>query len=453
MSKFQYDLIVIGAGSGGIRAARTAASFGARVMVAEYRYLGGTCVNVGCIPKKIFVYAAQFAKDFETAKNFGWQCAKPDFTWQTLLANKNAEINRLNAVYQTLLEQSGVTIIEGRAVVMDKHHVKIDQQQISAERILIATGGAPMIPELAGKEYILSSNDMFFLKSLPKTIIIVGGGYIAVEFAGIMKGLGVETTLVYRGELFMRGFDLDLRKRLETAMRQNGIKLKFNTTVAQIKQESNQLIATLANGNELSAEKILYATGRRPKTDHIGLAEVGVALDEQGAIKVNQSYQTTVASIYAIGDVTNRFNLTPVALSEATALTRHLYQGQDCNVDYTMIPTCVFSQPNIATVGLTEDAARQQYDEIVVYQSAFTAMKQTLSDKAAGNDQKTFMKLIVDKQTERVIGAHMLGENAGEILQGISIAIQAGATKQDFDATLAIHPTIAEEFVMMREPK
>jgi glutathione reductase (NADPH) len=448
MSDFDYDLFVIGAGSGGVRAARISASLGARVAVAEDRYLGGTCVNVGCVPKKLFVYASHFAEDFENAKSFGWSLDRTAFDWKQLIQNKNTEIERLNGVYKNLLDNTGVEIVDGRATLVDAHTVKVEGKTITAERILVATGGWPNIPDIPGKEHVISSNEAFFLESLPEKIIIVGGGYIAVEFAGIFHGLGVDTTLLYRGPLFLRGFDQDLREILAEEMEKKGIKIKFNTNISQVEKTDEQLIATFENGEQLEAGKIMYATGRNPNTANIGLEEVGVELNKKRAIKVDDNYQTNISTIYAIGDVTDRVNLTPVALAEGMALAKRLYANEENAVDYSNIPTCVFSQPNLGTVGLTEEEAREKYDDIDVYKSSFTPMKLSLTD----SNEKTFMKLIVDKKSDRVIGVHMLGPDAGEIIQGIGIAIKAGATKKDFDSTIGIHPTAAEEFVTMREP-
>jgi glutathione reductase (NADPH) len=448
MSKYQYDLFVIGAGSGGVRAARMSASFGASVAIAEDRYLGGTCVNVGCVPKKLFVYASHISEEIENARGFGWSIGKSDFDWSTLIKNKNTEIKRLNGVYKKLLDNTGVETLHGRATIIDEHTVEVEGQQITAERILVATGGWPSVPEIPGKEHIISSNEAFFLDSLPEKIIIVGGGYIAVEFAGIFHGLGVDTTLLYRGPLFLRGFDQDVREVLAEEMQKKGIKFNFNSNISEIGKEGNQLIATLEDGEQLEAEQIMYATGRKPMTDNLGLKKVGIKLDENSAIKVNEQYQTNVPSIYAIGDVTNRVNLTPVALAEGMVLAKRFFANEDKDIDYSDIPTCVFSQPNIGTVGLTEEEAREKYGDIELYKSSFKPMKLSLSD----SDEKTFMKLIVDKKSDRVVGVHMLGPDAGEIIQGIGIALKAGATKKVFDSTIGIHPTAAEEFVTMRDP-
>lgn len=449
MLQYEYDLFVIGAGSGGVRAARMSADLGAKVAIAEDSYLGGTCVNVGCVPKKLLVYASHFSEDFEDAKSFGWTVSASQFNWQKLINNKNNEIKRLNGVYQNLLDSAGVRIINDRAVLIDAHTVKLDEHLYTTERILVATGSWPSIPDIPGKEFIVSSNEIFFLEELPERIIIVGGGYIAVEFAGILNGLGVDTTLVYRGPLFLRGFDQDVRAFLAQEMQKKGITLLFNANVASIEKKNDELIAYLTDGRRRVAHLIMYATGRKPNTQGVGLEEIGVELNQKGAVIINDCYQSSVSSIYAIGDVTDRVKLTPVALAEGMALAKGLYGNQSVHVDYTNIPTCVFSQPNIGTVGLTEEQARDEYNEIDIYKSTFKPMKHTLTDSC----EMTLMKLIVDKKTDRIIGVHMVGPDAGEIIQGIGIAIKAGATKATFDSTIGIHPTAAEEFVTMREPE
>ena len=448
MNKFDYDLFVIGAGSGGVRAARMASGFGARVAITEDRYLGGTCVNVGCVPKKLLVYASHFSEDFENAKGFGWAIDSTHFNWQALIKNKNTEIARLNGVYRKILDSAGVELIEGHATLVDEHTIAVNDKHYSAERILVATGGWPSIPDIPGKEHVMSSNEAFFLETLPEKIIIVGGGYIAVEFAGILSGLGVDTTLLYRGPLFLRGFDLDVREFLAEEMKKKGITLRFETNIDCIEKIDGQLQATLTDQSTLLADQIMYATGRKPNTEGMGIETIGITLDKNEAIVVNDQYQTNIPSIYAVGDVTNRVNLTPVALAEGMFLARMLYNNENSPVDYENIPTCVFSQPNIGTVGLTEEAAREKHDQIDVYKSSFTPMKHTLS----GADEKTLMKLIVNRETDLVVGVHMVGPEAGEIIQGIGIAIKAGAKKADFDKTIGIHPTSAEEFVTMREP-
>ena len=448
MDRFDYDLFVIGAGSGGVRAARMAGGFGARVAIAEDRYLGGTCVNVGCIPKKLFVYASHFAEDFHDAAGYGWHVPEPVFKWDELIGNKNKEISRLNDIYKNLLEGNGVRLYNGRAELGGPNTVLINGESISAQRILVATGGWPHIPDIPGKQHIISSNEAFFLETLPASVVIVGGGYIAVEFAGIFHGLGVDTTLAYRGDLFLRGFDQELREFLAGQMRQKGIKLLFNTRINGIDSQGNRYRVNSPDTVDLTTDLIMYATGRRPNTNGLGLDKAGVKLNDKGAIVVDDEYRSSTPSIYAIGDVTDRLNLTPVATAEGTALANNLYNNQSRRVDYRDIPTCIFSQPNLGTVGLTEEQARQEYANVEIYKSRFTNLKHTLT----GNSEKTLMKIIVDKDTDRVLGVHMVGADAGEIIQGIGIALKAGATKAVFDTTIGIHPTAAEEFVTMREP-
>jgi len=449
MKTYDYDLFVIGAGSGGVRAARMAAGHGARVAIAEDRYFGGTCVNVGCVPKKLYVYASQFSESFAGAAGFGWKLDKPDFDWSTLVANKDKEIQRLQGVYDRLLRESGVTVINGRARLVDANTVTVGDQHYSAERILVATGGWPFVPDIIGKEHIVTSNEIFNLETLPKRIVIVGGGYIAVEFSGILNGLGVEVNIFERGPKVLRGFDEDVRDFLIQEMTNKGIQFHFNTKVDRIEKHENSFVVHTTEGNSVATDIIMYATGRVPNTTGIGLAELGVALDSVGAIKVNDDYQTNITSIYALGDVTNRVNLTPVATAEGMALVNKLYANKMGKVDYDNIPTAVFSQPNIGTVGLSESEARAQYpDDIDIYKSVFKPMKNTLS----GINEKTMMKMIVVRSTDKVVGMHMVGQDAGEIIQGMAVAIRAGATKAIFDTTIGIHPTAAEEFVTMRKP-
>jgi glutathione reductase (NADPH) len=448
MTHYDVDLFVIGAGSGGVRAARMAAGLGIRVAIAENRYLGGTCVNVGCVPKKLFVYASHFHEDFTAAKGFGWSINDPQFDWSHLRAQKNREIARLQGVYESLLNHSGVTLIEGQARLLDAQTVVVGERSFRCERILVATGGWPSIPDIPGKEYAATSNEMFALDKFPKRILIVGGGYIAVEFAGIMHGMGVATTLCYRGDKLLRGFDEDVREFLAQEMRKKGIDIRFNTRISAIEQTENGFIAITDEGLQLESDLILYATGRMPNISGLRLEAVGVELDANGAIKVNENYQTNIPSIFALGDVTHKFNLTPVATAEAMALVNGLYTDQLTPVDYDNIPTAVFSQPNVGTVGLTEIEARNRYPDIDSYKSVFTPMKHTLS----GLDEKSLMKMIVRRSTDRVLGVHMVGSDAGEIIQGMAVAIRAGATKAVFDSTIGIHPTAAEEFVTMRKP-
>ncbi|MCY1219074.1 Glutathione amide reductase [compost metagenome] len=447
---YDFDLFVIGAGSGGVRAARFAAGFGARVAVAESRYLGGTCVNVGCVPKKLLVYGAHFAEDFEQAKGFGWSLAEADFDWPTLIANKNREINRLNGIYRNLLVNSGVTLLEGHARLLDPHTVEVAGQRCTAKNILIATGGWPQIPDIPGREFAISSNEAFFLEQLPKRVLVVGGGYIAVEFASIFHGMGAQTTLLYRRELFLRGFDDSVRTHLRDELGKKGMNLQFNADIASIeKQPDGSLLATLRDGRQLEADCVFYATGRRPMLDNLGLETTGVELDERGFIKVDEQFQTTEPSILALGDVIGRVQLTPVALAEGMAVARRLFKPEEYRpVDYQHIPTAVFSLPNIGTVGLTEQQARANGHKVKIFESRFRPMKLTLTE----NQERTLMKLVVDAETDRVLGCHMVGPEAGEIVQGLAVALKAGATKRIFDDTIGVHPTAAEEFVTMRTP-
>lgn len=447
---YDFDLYVIGAGSGGVRAARFAAGFGAKVAVAESRYLGGTCVNVGCVPKKLLVYGAHFAEDFEQSSGFGWSLGEANFDWATLVANKDREINRLNGIYRNLLVNSGVTLHEAHAKIVGPHEVEVNGERYTAKNILIATGGWPQIPEIPGHEHAISSNQAFFLKELPKRVLVVGGGYIAVEFAGIFHGLGANTTLLYRGDLFLRGFDGSVRNHLKEELIKRGMDLQFNADIARIdKQSDGSLKATLKDGRVLEADCVFYATGRRPMLDNLGLENTDVQLDDKGFIKVDEQYQTTEPSILALGDVIGRVQLTPVALAEGMAVARRLFKPEQYRpVDYKMIPTAVFSLPNIGTVGLTEEEAREAGHEVVVYESRFRPMKLTLTDC----QERTLMKLVVDGKSDKVLGCHMVGPDAGEIVQGLAIALKAGATKRDFDDTIGVHPTAAEEFVTMRTP-
>lgn len=447
---YDFDLFVIGAGSGGVRAARFAAGYGARVAVAESRYLGGTCVNVGCVPKKLLVYGAHFAEDFEQARGFGWSLGQAKFDWPTLIANKNREIERLNGIYRNLLVGSGVTLLEGHARLLDEHNVELGGQRYNAKHILIATGGWPHIPDIPGREHAIGSNEAFFLEQLPKRVLVVGGGYIAVEFASIFHGLGAETSLLYRRELFLRGFDGAVRTHLRDELSKRGLDLQFNSDIERIdKQADGSLLATLQDGRTLETDCVFYATGRRPMLDNLGLENTGVELDGRGFIRVDEQYQTSAPSILAIGDVIGRVQLTPVALAEGMAVARRLFKPEEYRaVDYQTIPTAVFSLPNIGTVGLTEEDAKAAGHRVQVYESRFRPMKLSLTEC----QERTLMKLVVDADNDRVLGCHMVGPEAGEIVQGLAVALKAGATKQVFDDTIGVHPTAAEEFVTMRAP-
>lgn len=449
MSEYDYDLFVIGAGSGGVRAARMSASMGARVAIAEDRDLGGTCVNVGCVPKKLMVYAAHFKEEFEEAEGFGWSVGPRDFSWSKLIENKNTEISRLNGIYGSLLNNAGVELFEARAKITGPHAIEVGGKTVTAERILVAVGGWPTMPDEPGNEHMISSNEFFFLDDLPKRVIVGGGGYIAVELAGVLNGLGAQVTQLYRGPMFLRGFDDDVRTFLAAEIRKKGIDLRMNTIIERVdKNDDGTLTATLSDGTVMEADAILMAIGRTPKTANLGLEEVGVALSDKGAIKVNDDFQTNVPSIYALGDVIDRVALTPVAIAEGMVFAHNNYGQGGRAMDYRDIATAVFSQPPVGTIGLTEAEAHEKYGEIDVYKSDFRPMKHTLS----GSDERSLMKLIVDRESDRVVGLHMVGPDAGEIAQGFGVAFKAGATKADFDDTVGIHPTAAEEFTTMREP-
>lgn len=449
MAERDFDLFVIGAGSGGVRAARFSAARGARVAIAEEGALGGTCVNVGCVPKKLFVYASRFRDEMsEAVAGYGWTVGQAGFDWPTLRDNKTREIERLNGVYAGLLRDAGVRHVPGRARIVGPHTVEVAGERMSAENILVATGGWPSLPDIPGAELGVTSNELFYLDSLPRRAVIVGGGFIAVEFAGIFHGLGVDVTQVHRGPLFLRGFDDDVRRHLAEQMQGRGIDLRFETTVTAIAKARSGLRASLSDGSQLETDLVLFAIGRHPNSADLGLEEAGVELAPDGAIRVDAYSRTSVPSIWAIGDVTNRINLTPVAIHEGVCLSETLFGAAPRSPDHENVPAAVFSQPPVGTVGLTEAAARERYGEIDVYRSTFRALKHTLTH----GHERTLMKLVVDRRTDRVVGLHMVGPEAGEIVQGFAVAIKAGATKADFDATLGIHPTAAEEFVTMRTP-
>ena len=443
------DLFVIGAGSGGVRAARVAASLGAKVIIAENLYLGGTCVNVGCVPKKLYVYGSEFGKAFGDAAGFGWTVHDSSFNWATLRDNKTREINRLNSIYDRLLETSGARVIEGTATLVDSNTVEVNGTHYQAKKILLATGSWPSVPDFPGNELSITSNEIFDLDAFPSRVLVLGGGYIATEFAGIFNGLGSQVIQLYRGDLFMRGFDDDIRRFAADEIRKTGVDLRFNANIARLEQVADGLLATLTDGSSMTVDTVLCATGRHPNIDSLNLGCTQVSLSAQGTIEINSNYQTKEPSIFALGDMTGGPQLTPVAIAEAMAFAHAQFSDTAKPVDYNMIPTAVFSQPNIGTVGLTETEARAQGLSLQIFKSEFRPMKHTLS----GRDERTLMKLIVDSETDRVVGLHMVGPDAGEICQGMAVAMKAGATKQHFDDTIGIHPTAAEEFVTMRTPE
>ena len=446
---FDFDVFVIGAGSGGVRAARMAAGEGVRVAIVDDHELGGTCVNVGCVPKKLYTYASHFSHDFENAKGYGWDLGSAKFHWPTLVANKKTEISRLNGIYANLLDNSGAQIIRGYASLKDANTVSVNGTDYTAERIVIATGGTPNIPDVDYANLLISSDDSFDLSVFPKRLLVVGAGYIALEFACIFQGLGSQVQVSYRGDLIMRSFDDDVRLFVDQEMRKQGIEMNYHSQVSNVvRQADSSLLVTFADGTNIEVDQVLMAIGRKPRLAGIGLEVLGIETTSKGTIAVNDKFQTNIDNIYALGDVTGGIELTPVALAEAMTLVNHWFGDGSKVMDYDLIPTAVFTQPNVGTIGLTEQEAREQYGEITVYRSDFKPMKHTLS----GSDERSFMKLIVDAATDRVIGLHIVGEGAGEMLQGFAVAMKAGATKADFDATIGIHPTSAEELVTMRTP-
>ena len=443
------DLFVIGGGSGGVRAARFAANFGAKVALAESRYLGGTCVNVGCVPKKLLVYGSHFHEEFEQAQGYGWTLdGKPTFDWPTLIRNKDREIARLNGIYRKILVDAGVTVFDGHASLKDAHTVEVGGQTLKARHILIATGGWPQMPDIPGKELAISSNEAFHLKELPRRVIVAGGGYIAVEFASIFHGLGAQTTLLVRGDNFLRPFDGSVREHLRDEMLRKKLDLRFKADIVAIERKADgSRVATLKEGGKVEADCVFFATGRRPMLDNLGLENTQVELDDGGHVKVDKHFQTREPSIHALGDVIGKVQLTPVALAEGMAVARRLFKPEEYRpLDYDSIPTAVFSLPNIGTVGLTEEAARKAGHKLKIFESRFRPMKLTLTD----SQERTLMKLVVDAESDRVLGCHMVGPDAGEIIQGLAVALKAGATKRVFDETIGVHPTSAEEFVTMR---
>jgi glutathione reductase (NADPH) len=452
-NEYDYDLFTIGGGSGGTRASRFAAQYGARVALAEKQYLGGTCVNVGCIPKKLMSYAAHFHDDLIDAKGFGWQVGETRHDWATLIANKDVEIKRLNGIYRNLLESSGVDVFDGHATIEDAHTVLINGRRVTARYILIATGGHPTLPDMPGKQHGITSDDFFFLPALPPRAVVVGGGYIAVELAAILNGLGSQVTLLHRGPRLLRTMDADLGDFLAAEMVKKGIDVRCNAvidrmTATMTADDSAVKQLRLKDGAEIDADSVLFATGRHANTEKLGLENAGVAMKPNGAIIVDQQFRTSVPSIYAIGDVIDRVALTPVALAEGMVVASALFQDGARKISYENIPTAVFSHPNVGTVGLTEAEAREKFTAVRIFKSEFKALKHTLS----GSTERALMKLVVDAATDKVLGVHMVGADAGEIMQGFAVALQCGVTKAQFDTTIGIHPTIAEEFVTMRTP-
>ncbi len=448
MADFDVDLFVIGAGSGGVRAARIASGHGARVMVAEEYRVGGTCVIRGCVPKKLLVYASRFADEFEDAAGYGWTLGEPKFDWATLIANKDREIARLEAAYSANLERANVTTVKSRAVIEDRHTVRLvaSGKTVRAGNILVATGAAPHFgAKIAGLEHVISSNEAFHLRALPKRIVIQGGGYIAVEFAGIFNGLGSEVTLVYRGEQILRGFDNDVREHLAAEMTKRGIKIVCGQTVDAVEKVDHGLDVVLSGRQSCVVDCVMFATGRKPNIVGLGLDKAGVTL-AKGAIQVDAFSRTSVPNIYAVGDVTDRINLTPVAIREGHAFADTVFGGQPTKVDHADVPTAVFSEPEVGTIGLTETQAGARFARVDVYKSSFRPMKATL----AGRDTRSFFKLIVDSASDRVLGCHIVGPDAGEMIQLVGIAVKMNATKADFDAVMAVHPTAAEELVTLR---
>ncbi len=447
MASYDYDLFVIGGGSGGVRAARVSSQLGGRVALAEEKHLGGTCVNVGCVPKKLLVYGSHYQEDFEDARGFGWSLpGTPSFDWSRLLANKDAEIARLNGIYQSLLDGAGVETFASRARFVDAHTIQVGDRQVTAEKVLVSTGGRPFAPPIPGAELGILSDDAFYLDELPKKVVIAGGGYIGVEFAGIFHGLGVETHLVSKDARLLKAFDKEIAEFLAQQMRLKGIHIHFETLIEGLTKEGDQVVAKLSNGERLAADLQFAAVGRRPNTKDLGLEAAGIETGPRGAIVVDDDFRTTAPNVYALGDVIDRVQLTPVAIAEGMAFAKTHFGGQPTAVDYDTIPTAVFSTPNMATVGLSEEDAWHRGETVDVYTSTFRPMKHTLT----GRHEKTLMKMIVCRNTDKIFGVHMVGPDAGEIIQGVAVAMKAGATKAIFDATVGIHPTAAEELVTMR---
>lgn len=448
MSDYDFDLFVIGAGSGGVAASRRAAEYGARVAICEADRVGGTCVLRGCVPKKLLVYASKFSHDFHDAQGFGWEVGSVRLDWARLIEAKNRELDRLNGIYLRMLADAGVALIEGRGEIVGPEQVKVGERTFRCKDILIATGGAPTIPDIPGAELGITSNEALDLPELPQKVTIIGGGYIGVEFAGIFNGAGCDVTMLIRGDEILRGFDRDIRSCLTAEMRAAGIKIESETLVRSIARKDGRLSLRLAGEDLCETDLVLFATGRHPNTRGLGLESVGIRCDEWGCIEVDEWSATSVPGIFAVGDVTSRAALTPVAIADGRAFAETRYHQNPSPVDHENIATAVFSQPAVGTVGLTEDEARRKCEHIDVYRAHFRPMKNTLG----GRTDKILMKLIVDKKDDRVLGCHIVGDDGPEIIQAVAVAIKCGATKKQFDATMAIHPTAAEELVTMRDP-
>ena len=448
MSKYDYDLFTIGAGSGGVASSRRAGSYGAKVAICESSRVGGTCVLRGCVPKKLLVYASHFRDDLEDASGYGWTIGESTLDWARLVAAKDAELDRLNGIYLRMLGQSGVEIINGRGTLVDPHTVEVDGKRYTAENILIATGGWPHIPDIQGAEHGITSNEALDLTEVPEHLVIVGGGYIAVEFAGIFAGAGSKVTLLVRGYGVLRGFDDDVHSALAEELQRRGIEIKTHTDLEWIEKRGDKVVAVCRGGNEHEADVLMWATGRWPNTRNIGLEDLGIKTDEHGAIEVDEWSRTNVPSVYAVGDATARPQLTPVAIADGRALAETLFNDNPTKIDHQVVPTAVFSQPQVGTVGMTEKEARTRFEHIDVYRTNFRPMKNVLP----GRQDRTMMKLLVDRDTDKVLGVHMVGPDAGEIIQGFAVALRCGATKAQFDATVGIHPTSAEELVTMAKP-
>ena len=447
MPKYDYDLITIGAGSGGVRGTRLAGGYGARTAIIEEERVGGTCVLRGCVPKKLLVYGAHYAEHLEDAVNYGWSVDGASHDWARMIDTKNAELDRLNGIYLRILRENNVEVVDGRGVLTDPHTVEVNGRSMTAEKILVAVGGSPSTPDIPGVEHVISSNEALELRELPKRMVIVGGGYIAVEFAGIFAALGVEVTEVIRAEAILRGFDHDIRVNLTDEMQKRGVKVLSETVIRSIEKDGDAYTLRCAGNEIVETDLVMYATGRTPNTAGLGLAEAGVELAGNGAVMVDEWNQSSVESIYAVGDVTDRIALTPVAIQEGRAFAETHFNGNPLTVDYDDVPSAVFSTPPVGSVGLSEEDARARYGDIDVYVSRFKPLVHTLS----GRDERSFMKLVVDAHTDRVLGAHMMGMDAPEIIQGVAVAIKCDATKAQFGATTGIHPSAAEEFVTMRE--